>query len=134
MLDRGVGCLIEDTPHVAVTLGRAMALVDSRALFISGTCSHPRRELLRGRKCCCCGTYFGDDLLSRIYAQAGDLCQPLHRILTWVEPSRDLLVQFLDRWFDSSQLFQHHLQEPPVDGVELRARSQCFAPWCRSGA
>src|SRR5262245_21253749 len=41
---------------------------------------------------------------------------PLHRILTLVEPSRDLLVQFVDLLFDQVQLFQHHLHELTVTG------------------
>ena len=44
-LDRCVGALIENTPHVAIALRGAVALGFSRTLFISRTCSDPRGEV-----------------------------------------------------------------------------------------
>jgi hypothetical protein len=67
-LDCGVGSLIENAPHVTVALRRPMAIVDSRALIVPGTCTNPRGETFLGRKCRCGGTHFGDDLLCRIDA------------------------------------------------------------------
>ena len=43
--DRGIGALIENAPHVAVALRGAVALGFPGTLFVSGTCSNPRREL-----------------------------------------------------------------------------------------
>src|SRR6266852_7491159 len=48
-LDRGVGSLIENAPHVAVAFWGAVVLGYPRALFVSRRCSHPGRELLGGR-------------------------------------------------------------------------------------
>ena len=39
--DRGVGSLIENAPHVAVTFRGAVAVGHFRALFVSGAGSHP---------------------------------------------------------------------------------------------
>jgi len=41
-LDRGVGTLIENTPHVAVAFRGAVARGHLRALFVSGACANPR--------------------------------------------------------------------------------------------
>src|SRR5271169_3284976 len=46
VFDRGVACLIENPPHMAVALGAAVAAGDARALFVSGADSDPGREVL----------------------------------------------------------------------------------------
>src|SRR5271157_1929440 len=104
--DRGVGTLIENAPHVAVTFRGVVALRHSRALIVSRACANPRRELLRGRKCRCRSTYFGNDLLRRIHAQTGYLCQPPHGILMLAEQTRHFLVQLADLLLDKSKLLQ----------------------------
>jgi len=45
-LGGSIGSLIENAAHLAVTLGGAVALGDSRALVVSGACSYPGRKLL----------------------------------------------------------------------------------------
>src|SRR5207249_6391642 len=62
--------LIENASHVAVTFRGAVALGYPCALFVSRARSHPRRELLGGRKGCCRCTHLGNDLLCRIDTQA----------------------------------------------------------------
>jgi len=62
-LSGSVGSLVENAPHLAIPFGGAVALGYSRALVVSGACSHPGRELLGGRKCRRRGTYLGNDLL-----------------------------------------------------------------------
>ncbi len=62
-LNRGIGRLIENPPHVAIALRRAVALGHAPAFFISGACTNPRGELLGGRKRRCHRTHFGHDLL-----------------------------------------------------------------------
>src|SRR6266851_8460770 len=61
-LDRGVGTLIENTPHVAVAFRGAVARGHLRALFVSGACANPRRKVLLRRKRRCRGPHFGQDL------------------------------------------------------------------------
>ena len=39
--DCGVGSLIKKAPHVTVALRRPVAVVDSRALVVTGTCTNP---------------------------------------------------------------------------------------------
>ncbi len=126
-LDRGVGSLIENAPHVAVTLRGAVALGYFRALFVSGACSYPGRELLAGRKCRCGSTHLGDDLLRRIHTQAGYFREPLDHLLMLAEQSRHLLVQLADLLLDQLQLLQEHLEQSAVDGLELRAGGQGVA-------
>ena len=41
VVDRSVGSLIENAPHMAVTFRAAVALGHFRAFFVSGACSHP---------------------------------------------------------------------------------------------
>ena len=120
----GIGGLIENAPHMAVALRRPVAVVHSRTLLVAGACAHPRGEVFLGRKCRCRGAYFGDDLLRRIDSQTGHLRQPLHRVLMVVEQSRHLLVELTNLLFDQLQLFQRHLQEPAVNGVQLHARAE----------
>src|SRR5437016_10049060 len=62
----GVGTLIENASHVAVTFRGAVALGYACALFVSRACSHPGRELLGVRKDCCRCTEHVKDLLVRI--------------------------------------------------------------------
>src|SRR5882724_3043228 len=51
----GVGRLIENAPHVAVALRRAVAVVHSRAFVVAGAGAHPRGETFLGRKGRCGG-------------------------------------------------------------------------------
>ena len=69
----GIGSLVEKATHVAVALGRPVAIVHSRALFVSRTRPHPRGEILGGRKGRRGGSYPGDDRRCRIRSQAGHL-------------------------------------------------------------
>jgi len=78
--DRGVGTLIENTPHVAVAFRGAVARGNLRTLFVSGACANPRRKVLLRRKRRCPSPHFGQDLLRRIHSQSGDLRQPVHGI------------------------------------------------------
>jgi len=96
----GVGTLIENTSHVAVTFRGAVALGYPCALFVSRACSHPGRQLLGGRKGCCRGTHLGNDLLCRINTQAWNFRQPLDRRLMLAEQSRHLFVQLADLLVD----------------------------------
>ena len=66
VFDRLVGGLLQNAPHVTVTMWRATAVVHFGALLTARTCADPRREMLLGRKCRRGGTDFGDDLLRRI--------------------------------------------------------------------
>src|SRR5437879_5406192 len=70
-LDRGVGTLIENASHLAVTLRGSITLGYPRALFFSRPYSHPRGEVLLRRKCRGAGTHFGNDLVRRIYPKPG---------------------------------------------------------------
>ena len=63
-------------------------------------------------------------MLRRIHSQAGHLCQTLHCLLVLAEKTRHLLLQFDDLLLEELQLLQYHLQEPAVNGVELRAGGQ----------
>ena len=59
----GVGRLVENAPHVAVALWRAVAVVHACALVVAGACTNPGGETFLGRKGRCSGTDFGNDLL-----------------------------------------------------------------------
>ena len=59
----GVGRLVENAPHVAVALGRSVAVVHACALFVARAGAHPRGETFLGGKGRCHGTDFGNDLL-----------------------------------------------------------------------
>src|SRR2546430_13559122 len=50
------------------------------------------------------------------------------------EQRRHLLVELADLLLEELQLFQHHPEEPPVDGLEVRARAECVAQLFRGGA
>ena len=125
--DRSVRSLIEDSSHVATALWRAVAVGYFRAFFVSGTCSHPGREVLAGRKCRCCSTHLDKDLLRRIHTQAGYFRQSLDRLLMLAKQSRHLMVQLADLLLDQLQLLEEHLEQSAVDGLELRARAQRVA-------
>jgi hypothetical protein len=58
----GVGCLVENAPHVAVALRGPMVVVHAGALAIAGAGAHPRGEVLVRRKGRSSGTYFGNNL------------------------------------------------------------------------
>ncbi len=120
----GIGSLIEKAAASGDARRRPVAVVHSCALVVAGACAHPRGELLLGRKGRCPSTQFGDDLLRRIHSQTGHLGQPLHRVLMVAEQSRHLLVELANLLFDQLQLFQRHLQEPAVNGVQLRGRAE----------
>jgi len=49
-LNCGIGRLIENPPHVAIALRRAVALGHASAFFISRACTNPGGELLGGRE------------------------------------------------------------------------------------
>jgi hypothetical protein len=40
------------------------------------------------------------------------------------EQARHLLIQLANLLFGQSHLLEHHLQRPPIDGVELCARAK----------
>ena len=89
---------------VTVTLRRPVAIVDSRALVVAGTCANPRGEVLLGRKGRCSGTHFGNDLLRRIHSQTGHLGQSLHLVLMLAEQIRHLLIELPYLLVDQVQL------------------------------
>jgi hypothetical protein len=62
-LYRGVGSLIEEASHVAVALGRSVALINSRTLLVTRAGTHPRGETFLGGKGRRRGADFGNDLL-----------------------------------------------------------------------
>jgi len=64
----------------------------------------------------------------------GTSASRLNGILVLAEQTGHLLVQFADLLVDQSQFLQRHLQQPPVDGVQLRARAERVAQLCRCGA
>src|SRR5205807_4110124 len=107
-LYRGVGSLIENPPHVAVALRRAVAVVHSGALLVARAYPHPRRQLLGRIKGGGRGTDFRDDLLRRIHSWAGHLGQPFHGILMRPEQIRHLLSQLANR----SEEHTSELQSP----------------------
>jgi hypothetical protein len=59
----GVRSLIEYASHVAVALGRPVAVVHPCALFVAGAGTYPRGETFLGRKGCCGRADFGNVLL-----------------------------------------------------------------------
>jgi len=59
----GVGRLVENALHVAVTLRRSVAEVHACALIVAGACTNPGGETFVGRKGRCSGADFGNDLL-----------------------------------------------------------------------
>lgn len=126
-LDRGMGSLIEKATHEAVTFGRAVACGDSRALFLSGAYSNPRGKVLLGGECRRCGAHFGEDLLCRIHAESGNLGQSLHRVLLVAQEIRNLAVQLVHLLFDKLQLFERHLQQPPIHLIEFFRSAECVA-------
>ena len=113
--------LIENAPHVPIAHRRPVAVVHTRALIVARAYTHPRREVLLGAKGCCRGTHFGDDLLRLINAQTAHFRQSLHCILMLAEQTGHFLVELADLLVDQSQLLEHHLQQPPIDAVELCA-------------
>jgi hypothetical protein len=46
----GIGGLIEQAAHVPIAVRGSVAVIDARALIVSGTRAHPRREPLGGGK------------------------------------------------------------------------------------
>ena len=83
----GVGRLIENAPHVAVALWRAVAVIRACALVVAGACTNPGGETFLGRKGRCGGTDFGNDLLRGIDTQTRYLRQSLDCILVLVARS-----------------------------------------------
>jgi hypothetical protein len=65
---------------------------------------------------------------------AGHFRQPLDGILVLAEQTGHLLVQLADLLVDQSQFLQRHLQQPPVDSVQLRTGTQRVAQLFRGGA
>jgi hypothetical protein len=51
-----------------------------------------------------------------------------------VEQTGHLLVQLADLLLEELQLLQHHLQQPAVHGLEVRARAQRITQLFRRGA
>src|SRR5216684_2287187 len=109
VLDRRVGTLIENAPHMAVALRGAVAVVHSRALLVARACANPRRKMFLRRKGRRLGTHFGDDLLRGIHSETGHLRQPLHGIVVRAEQTRHLLVQLDNLLLEQLQLLQRHL-------------------------
>ena len=87
-----------------------------------------------GRKSCCSGTRFGDDLLRRINSQAGHLSQPLNWALVRAEQIGHLLLELVNPLFERCRLFQRHVDEPPVYGVQLLTHAECIAQLFGRGA
>lgn len=92
-LDRRVGRLIENAPHMTVTFRRVGAGIDSRAFVIAGAGTYPGGEFPGGREGGGCDAHFRDDLLRRIDPQPGNLAQPLHLVLMRAEQSGHLFLQ-----------------------------------------
>ena len=88
-----------------------------------------------GRKSCCSGTRFGDDLLRRINSQAGHLSQPLIgpscERTSWPSPAFEFWSIPLS---ERCRLFQRHVDEPPVYGVQLLTHAECIAQLFGRGA
>jgi len=132
-LHRGVGTLIEQSAHLAVTLRRAVAVVHSRALVVARACAYPRRQLLGRIKgaavgptsaMICCA----ESTPSRVpppaasqhpHGGGADSRPP--------DPVGHLLLE-------ECQFLQGHLQQPPVNRVELAAGAQRVAQLRRRGS
>src|SRR6266704_3274193 len=93
IFNRSVGSLIEDAPHMTITLRGPMAAAYSRGLVVSGAGAHPGGKVSLGRKGRCRGAHFGNDLLRRVHPQTGHLRQPLDLVLMGAEQVGDLLVE-----------------------------------------
>ena len=130
----GVGTLVENAPHVAVALRRPVAVVHARTLFVAGACTNPGGQTFRRRKRCGGGADFGDDLLRRLHTQPRHLWQPLDGVLVRMEQTGQFLNQSIDLLLEELQLLQRHLQEPPVDGLEVRTRAERITQLFRRGA
>jgi len=125
--DRGVGTLIENTPHVAVAFRGAVARGNLRTLFVSGACAnHEERCFSEGnvaalaptsaRICCAESTPNPGTSASRCTAST-----------CWLQQTRALVVYLADLLFEELQLLQRHLQQSTVDGIELCAGAQRVA-------
>src|SRR5215831_7609438 len=123
-LDCGVGRLVEKAPHVAVAIGRSVALIDSPTLLVTRAGANPRGEMLSRRKGRCGGTDFSNDLLRRVHTQTGYLRQPADGVFVLAEQAGHLLVQLADLLLEELQLLQHHFQQPSIHGLEVRARAE----------
>src|SRR5262252_2558447 len=65
----GVGCLIEQAPHVTVALRRAVAVVHTGTLFFAGAGTNPGREALLGGKRRCGRADLSNDLLRGVHCK-----------------------------------------------------------------
>src|SRR6266568_1414626 len=91
--DSGMRCLVRYSPQIFIALRRATAAVLLRTFLLTGTGSHPRRELRCRRKRTRLGPYFGDDLLRRIRSQTRHFCQSDYRVLMCLHGLRDHAVE-----------------------------------------
>ena len=46
-LHRGIGGLVQDASHLAISFGAAVAVVHAGTLLVAGAGAHPGREMLR---------------------------------------------------------------------------------------
>jgi dienelactone hydrolase len=119
--DGGIGRLIEHSAHLAVAVRRAVTVIHARALLLARTRADPRGEMLGRWKGRGHGSDFRDDLVRGSHAQAGHLGQALYGRLMRVEEPRHFTVQLCDVVFDHAQFVERQLQQPPVDGMQVRA-------------
>src|SRR5712691_249036 len=111
----------------------AVAVVHPCTLVVARAGTHPRGETFLGGKGRCGRADFGNDLLRGVHSQTRHFRQPLNGILVLAKETGHLLVQFADLLVDQSQFLQCHLQQPPVDGVQLRTRTERVAQLFRRG-
>jgi len=119
-LHGGVGTLIEDTPHIAVAMGRAVALGYACTLFLPGADAYPGGQIAGGVKRGGSCAHLGDDLLRRIHTQTGDLGEPLNGLLVGSQQSCQLLIELGDLLIDELEFLQCHLQQAAIDRMEPR--------------
>ena len=72
----------------------------------------------------------GKGLLGRV---VNTLCEPLDGILVPTEQTGEFLIQLADLLLKELKLLQCHLQEPAVDGLEIRARTERITQLFRRG-
>jgi hypothetical protein len=100
VLDRRVGRLVENAPHMAIALWRPVAVAHPRTLMVAGAGTHPEREVCFGGKGRCRGAHLGNDLRRRIHSQTGHLCQPLYLVLVRAEQIGHLLIELVNLLLD----------------------------------
>src|SRR6516164_429014 len=104
-----------------------MVVVYAGALLVSWASTDPGRETFLRGKGSGGRADFRNDLLRGVHPQTGYLRQPLDCILMLAEQTGHLLVQFADLLVDQPTFLQRHLQQPPIDVVQLRTGAECVA-------